>query len=269
MKKLIVAICLMASALNCAEIGQSKVNPSSIRIVPVDPTPESNNVTTTINFPKAGQYSGQPVSVQIRLFGFPLGIISPFERKNDLYGDPSGQSMRVIIDNYPYLSIYNAFLDSLENSSLYYDQNLTTKVPFDLEDGVHILRTFPVRSYGESLKGQGCYAATVFYTGQGEGSIDLKAPYLTYNMPQGQIPYKSGQAVLLDFYLSNVSLSRDGYKVQVTIDGHAERMLTSWVPYYIYGLSQGTHTVRLELLDGQNRKVPGMLGEAEKEITLY
>lgn len=268
--KLAIACLLVTVFANAAEVGPNQKTQSSIRVVPVTATPESSNVDTFIALPKKGQYAREPVNVQIRLYGFPLGTMSDFDRKKEIYNDPNGQSMRVLIDDFPYLSIYTSFIDSLSPNTVYFDQTLTKTVPFYLEEGAHILRTFPVRSFGEGIKGSGAFAATVFYTGQGGGEgYDLTAPFLTYNMPQGQMPYEPGKPVLLDFYVSNAKLSKDGYKVQLTIDGHVERIITSWNPFYIYGLAQGTHAIRLELLDSSNVKVGGPLTDVEKEVTLY
>ena len=47
------------------------------------------------------------------------------------------------------------------------------------------------------------------------------------------------QPVLLDFFISNCELTSDGYKVRLIVDGDAIRTLTSWQPYYIYGLKKG------------------------------
>jgi hypothetical protein len=70
--------------------------------------------------------------------------------------------------------------------------------------------------------------------------------------------------VLLDFYITNCQLSKDGYKVRLTIDGSDQRILTNWVPYYLYGLSKGKHRIKLELLDEKNKVVPGAYATVER-----
>lgn len=263
---------LISSCCFGAQTKPAPTNTSSIRVVPVDPTPEADNVESFISFPKANQRVYQlPVEIQLKLIGYPIGNMSDFDRQKELINDSQGQSMRIIVDEYPYLSIYSSFVDGLDNNNIFYDQTLTKQVPYDLDRGMHVIRAFPVRSYGESLKGSNCFAASVFYIGSKDSSvdIDLSGPYLTYNEPQGRYPYRPGRPILLDFYLSNTELSRDGYKVQLTIDGHVERQLTSWVPYFLYGLSRGKHSIKLELLDGQNKLVPGIFNTVEKEIILY
>lgn len=267
MKLLLALVFLAISQIGIAK--EDKKNYSSIRVVPVSRTPEPDNVETLLIFPKEGQICSPSIDLQIRLSGYPLGILSAFDRKTEIYNDENGQSMRVLIDNFPYLSIYRSFIDSLDQNKAYFDQTLTQTVSFNLKSGVHLIRAFPVRSYGEGLKGSRAFTASTFYTGESAECFDLNAPFLTYNMPQGQIPYCHNQPILLDFYVSNAYLSRDGYKIQLTIDGKVERMLTDWVPYYIYGLMPGNHTIRLELFDSQNQKVPGMLNDVQKRVTLY
>ena len=101
-------------------------------------------------------------------------------------------------------------------------------------------------------------------------NIDLSQPYLTYNAPQGEYPYNSKrpQPILLDFYITNCELSKDGYKVRLTIDNDVKRNLISWQPYYIYGLAPGTHKIRLELLDPQNSKVSGQFNDVQRTFTI-
>jgi hypothetical protein len=252
-----------------AEAPPKKSSSSSIRVVPVSPTPEPDRVELALVFPKQAQTISHPIDLQFQLSGYPLGTMSNFTRKSEIYNDEQGQSIRVIIDNLPHLSIYNSFVDSLNENNIYYEQTLNKTIPFGLKEGIHIIRAFPVRSYGESLKNSRSFRTGVFYTGNTQQSIDLTAPFLTYNMPQGQIPYKSDQPLLLDFYISNARLSTDGYKIELAIDDQVVRTLTNWVPYYIYGLTRGIHRIRLTLLNQKNEKVPGIFNEVEKKLILY
>lgn len=254
-----------------AKIGQEEVNPSEIRIVSVTPTPEGDNIQTIIQFPKLNQItSGSPLNVQILLRGYPLGIPSSFDRSNEIFNDPNGQSLIVIIDNEHPIEIYKSFVDALNPSNLFFDLTLNTEVDFPLSRGMHVIRAFPDRSYGESLKSGSAFAASVFYVNEQTNNlnVNLNGPYLTYNEPLETMPYQSEKPILLDFYLSNTQLSTDGYKVLVTIDGNVIRSLTRWVPYYIYGLSKGVHAIRLQLLDEKNRPVPGLFNDVTRNVTV-
>jgi len=263
---------MCCSAVFAAKLSPDKPNPSDIRIVPVRPTPEPGNVRLTLTFPKGGQVlsSGDEVLVQAQLRGYSVGTNSDFDRAKQIYNDPNGQSLLIFIDNEHPIEIYKSFVDSLDTNNLWYDWTLTTKIPYTLKEGMHVVRAFPDRSYGESLKEPGCYAAEIFYVGQRKDNpdINLNAPYLTYNEPLETLRYQSERPILLDFYLSNVRLSRDGYKVKVTINGDVIRTLTQWAPYYIFGLNKGSHTIELELIDEKNERVPGLFNQVSRKITV-
>jgi hypothetical protein len=91
---------------------------------------------------------------------------------------------------------------------------------------------------------------------------------LTYNEPSDNMPLTEGQPILLDFFISNCELTKDGYKVRLSIDGKGTRTLTSWQPYYIYGLKRGRHKVKLELLDPDDKVVPGTFNRVERTINV-
>ena len=270
MRILMMLLLLFSRMAFAAEIEPKIANPSLIRIIPVEPTPEADNVTCKIVFPREGQSVYNPVKLQFQLRGFPVGVGSDFERKKEIFDDPNGQSLLVFVDNYQPIEIYESFLDALDDSNLYFDLTLTTTLPFYLNEGMHVIRAFPDRSYGESLKGKGCFAAGIFYIGgaQNNLNVNLNAPYLTYNEPLETLVYPEGRPLLLDFYISNIQLSKDGYKVRVVIDGNIERTLTSWVPYYIYGLPIGMHSIRLQLLDEKNQIVPGLFNDVIRSIRI-
>lgn len=238
-----------------------------VRVIPVEPTPEPNEVETRIAFPDTGEVKTEnPVTVQFRLEAYPLGFNSDFLRAREIYDSPEGQSLHIIIDGQEYFAVNEAIDDVTENEEIDFDQTIETRIPFNLSPGIHIIRAFPVRSYGESLKGPRCFAADYFYFGstQSKPSIDLSQPYLTYNMPDGT--YDGSKPILLDFYLTNTQLSKDGYQVRLTIDGTDKRLLTAWVPHYIYGLKKGSHTIKLELLDPNKKVIPPLFNDLERTI---
>lgn len=244
-----------------------------VRIVPVRPSPEPSTTSLKIIFPRPFENKRKsPVNVQLRIEGFPLGTITQNDRAAEIYNDPQGQAVHVIIDNEPYLIYNQSVEDSFDENREYYDKILTFHIPFGLKPGQHVIRCFPARSYGESLKGEGCFASEVFYfqdRNQADSmNMNLQKPYLTYNEPQGRYPAYKSDPLLLDFYISNCQLSADGYKVRISIDGKVSRMLTQWVPYYLYGLGSGKHKIKLELLDKDNHVVPGFFNIVEREIEL-
>ena len=243
----------------------------AIQVVPVAPTPYPEQVETRLVFPKPNEIQRrQPLSIQVRLDGYPLGTTSQFPRVNILQNDPKGQSLHVIVDDDPYLSFYQSSEDSFDEDRSFYDKTVILKLPQHLSAGEHVLRVFPVRSYGESIKAKKALATRVFYIGKREPTLDFdpRKPFLTYNAPQGNFLSSKSDPILLDFEVTNARLSKDGYKVRLSVDDKEVDTLTMWVPYYLYGVPKGTHKVRLELLDPKDQKVPGLFNDTTREITV-
>ncbi|MBX7065667.1 MAG: hypothetical protein K1X28_00410 [Parachlamydiales bacterium] len=244
--------------------------PSGVRTMPVPRTPESSTIILKIALPQEGQVVGTPVWVQFRIDGFALGAPSQFERTEEVAVSKLGQTVHVVIDDHPYFPINEPAIDPFDEAGNFYNTSYKFEIPFRLSQGMHTIRMFPARSFGESLKGENTFAVTQFYVGSMKNNpqMDLTGPYLTYNEPSALTTYQAGKPVLLDFYLVNTELSPDGYKVRLTIDGKVNRLLNSWQPYYIYGLKPGRHTVRLELIDDENKVVPGLFNDVSQTITV-
>ncbi len=241
-----------------------------IRVIPVEPTAQPDSTELRLVFPKEGKlFSENSIPIEIRLEGYPLGINSDFSRCREIRNSEEGQAIHIFVDGRPFFSVNEAIDETSENEEINYDQTIKTTIPYKLSKGVHILRAFPVRSFQESLKKSGCFKATYFYLGSEEKkpSIDLSKPYLTYNQPEGV--YSKEKPVLLDFYLSNIELGEDGYKVRLTIDKKKSPIfLHEWRPYYIHGLAKGSHTIQLELLDSKGRVVDPLFKDLQRTITV-
>lgn len=263
----ILTLALLATS-NATVKGEEPLE--QIRILPVARTPEANTVTLSIAIPKNGQlFSKTPVWVQFRIDGFALGAgSSQFERSKEIANSKMGQTVRVVVDDHPYFAVNEPAVDPFDESGYYYNTSYKFEIPYKLKSGMHTLQVFPARSYGESLKGDRTYQAITFYVGDKETNpeINLNAPYLTYNEPSSQMAYREGAPILLDFYISNCELTQDGYKVRLTIDGKVKRTLSSWQPYYIYGLSRGEHSIRLQLIDEKGKQVQGVFNDVQRSI---
>jgi hypothetical protein len=244
---------------------------TNIRTMPVARTPESSTIVLVTAIPQTGEVLDNPVWIQFRIDGYALGAASQFDRADEIAGTDMGQTVHVVIDNRPYFPINEPALDPFDEGGFYYDMSYKFQVPFQLKEGMHTMRMFPARSYGESLKGEKTFSVTQFYIGKEKDNpaMDISGPYITYNEPSDQMELVENRPILLDFYLTNAELSADGYKVRLTLDGKVNRTLTSWQPYYIYGLKRGKHTVRLELLDNNNKLVPGMFNDVQQTITVH
>ncbi len=243
-----------------------------IRLMGVKPTPEPETVSLYTALPKNGSFvSKNPVWIQVRVEGYALGTDSYFDRKDEIVNSSKGQTLHVVIDDKPYFAVNEPAVDPFKEQGNYYVLSYKFEVPFSLGPGLHTIRMFPARSYGEALKGEKTFAVTTFYLDDQTNhlGIDLTKPYLTYNEPGDQMDLVENKPVLLDFYLTNCELSADGYKVRLTIDKSMVRTLTVWQPYYIYGLKKGTHTIQLELLDAKNHVVPGPFNSVKRTITIH
>ena len=258
-----ISLGISSSAWAAAVEGAQNGN---VRVIPMSVTPEPDEVEVRFAFPRVGEIkTSNPVKIQLRLEGYPIGFMSDFPRAREIRDNDEGQSLRIIVDGKRHFDINEAIDDIAENEEIDFDQILEVKIPYNLSEGTHILRAFPVRSFGECLKGPSAFASIYFYLGGASNkSTDLSQPFLTYNAPEGE--FKSGQPILLDFYLSNTQLSKDGYKVRLIIDGNDKRLLTDWVPYYIYGLKSGSHTIKIELLDPQNKVLTPLFNDLHQTI---
>ncbi len=263
---------LALSLLSMAQPIQAQSNNNSvekIRVLSVPRTPEASTVVLSISLPKVGEANlRNPVWVQCRLDGYPLGAGTQNQRADELPVSNLGQSLHVVVDNNPYFPIVSHAIDPFNEDGFYFDTSYKFQIPYPLSDGVHTIRMFPARAYGESLKHENTFRETYFYVGiSGNGpDTDLMGPYITYNEPSNHMPLTEKKPVLLDFYVSNCELTPDGYKVRVIIDGSVKRTLTSWQPYYIYGLKSGEHTVQLQLIDENSEPVPGTFNDVERTI---
>lgn len=166
-----------------------------------------------------------------------------------------GQHVHCIIDNAPYIAIY--------------DKSHKVSAP---TDGQHTVLTFLSRSYHESVKNKNAYVLTSAITGKSRYTAryakpDLESPMLFFSRPKGTYSGIETDAVLLDFYIVNCDLSKNGYKVKAEING-TEFMLTKWCGYFMEGLPMGENTVKLTLLDAKGNQVNSPYSQSERKFTL-
>ena len=174
--------------------------------------------------------------------------------------------VHLILDNKPYKPIYD------------------TKKPVKLSEltggealaeGEHVLVAFPSRANHESVKTKGAMAITSFWVGKkGKATIDLKKPMLIYSRPKGE--YKGLQAshVIVDFQLANDTLATGKDHVDITVLGPGipdklEAKADKFgPPYFLDNLQDGTYTVKTELMDGENKLIPGAWNSTTRTITI-
>jgi hypothetical protein len=213
-----------------------------------------------ISSPKMDQVleAGKVVEVLFDLRNYEIGKIE--DGKN-------GQHIHLIVDNEPYLAVYDA----------------TKAFPLDaklMTEGTHVVRAFP--SAGpkdtkgavehESRKNAGAFAWVKFHVGKKGGPLadfDGTKPLLTYSRPKGE--YKVGTPnqtrFLIDFYVTNVALGKGDDVVRATLDGTSLGDWTEWKPYFApTAPAVGEHTIVLELLDRDGKPVPGPFNRTERKF---
>lgn len=243
-----------------------------IQILPINNAPEPQAVTVHLIFPLDGVFLDQnPVKVQVRVEGFALGIKSAVDRAKVLPNTPIGQYLNVVVDNKYSFAFTGPSIASLEPEGNYFERMYVFDLPFTLEPGRHSLCIFPVRSYGESLKGKGCLEGSFFFLKREDRffGVDFSKPYIIFNAPIDTINVKEKDPLLLDFYVGNCTLSPDGYKIKLTIDNSIVRYLVKWCPYYIYGLKSGEHKIRLQLVDSKQKLITTEQGIVERSIKIF
>jgi hypothetical protein len=244
---------------------------SDIQVIPVSRSSQSETASVQIVFPEKGFINNEDlVWVQVRVRGYSLGNSSQLTRASEIANSSLGQSLHVIVDNFPYFARVETKIAPYDEDHDYYEDMYKFKIPFSLSQGRHTLRIFACRSFGESLKSENVFDSTYFYVQnkRENDQTDLTKPYITYNEPSGYLKLKEKEPVLLDFYVSNCELSQDGYKVRLYIDGNIERTLTQWSPYYIYGLKTGSHTLRLELINKDGMRVLGSFNDTQRNFLI-
>ncbi len=205
----------------------------------------------------------------------------------------TGNHIHVILDNQPYEAYY-------ELGQPFELRNVTA--------GKHTLRVFPSRPWHESYKNDGAFQMVTFTvegggdatkptttnTGQTvadnkapasgtpqregkdvapgtAGDVDPTKPLLTYSRPKGEYKGADADAIMIDFWLSNAKLKGDGgeYRVRYIIDDEDPRFIDKWEPIWLSGWTNGKHSVRIELLDKDQRPVEnGGYNTTTREITV-
>lgn len=231
----------------------STARPKEVTIVKGEHGPAFPDAKLTVASPGPDEViMTDSVMVRVSLTGLELAAPTPGEQSKGINFSPDGQHIHVIIDDKPYMAMYRQ--DSFSVGAL--------------APGAHTLRAFPSRSWHESIKGPGSFVSHTFYVKEktGEPALKPNEPLLTYSRPKGDYKGADARRILLDFYTTNAELGPDKYKVVVSIDGQVKDTLTEWVPYFIEGLSDGEHTIALQLIGPDGQPVPGAFNAPQQKI---
>lgn len=205
----------------------------------------------TIVSPKPDQlFSTTKVDVQLTVQDLPIF-------KNEEL--QLGSHLHLILDNQPYLSIYDL------------NQPIVLE---NLSPGTHTLRVFAVRPWEESFKNEGAYAQSTFhiFTKNQENNPDPEKPLLTYSQPQGDY---GAEPIMLDFYLTNAPLhfvaqnnredSINDWRIKVTINGESF-ILDEWKSAYLKGFKEGDNWVQIQFIDEQGNLLDNVFNDTVRVI---
>jgi hypothetical protein len=224
---------------------------AEITVTPVTNSPEFPDAKLSMKLPAAkGAFkAGDSLQFDYTVTNFTLGSQTPDAGSKMCNNSAKGQHIHLILNNAPY--------------EAYYDSKFRRK----MDSAHYIALSFLSRSYHESIKTKDAYVLREIGTPDKSRPFDMKAPHLFYSRPKGEYTGNDTKKVLLDFYLVNTRLGKDGNKVCATINGK-EFMLDTWQPYFIEGLPMGENTIRLELLDNKGGKIAGPFNSVTRTITL-
>lgn len=183
---------------------------------------------------------------------YELGAQTKGLNTQKLANSSKGQHIHFILNNQPY--------------SAHYTPNFKKEIP----NGIHHLVAFLSRSFHESVKNKNSVVVRKLVVGENpEDKLDfnMEAPTLIYSRPKGEYTGKGTEKILLDFFVLNTKLSKEGNKVRAKINDN-EFIITEWVPHIIKGLPMGTVTIQLELVDQTGNLIPGPFNKVTRKITL-
>ena len=109
------------------------------------------------------------------------------------------------------------------------------------------------------------------YSASQGGNVDRAKPLLTYSRPKGEYKGADADPIMIDFWLMNARLQGDGgdYRVRYSVDSGEASFLDKWEPIWLSGWINGTHSVKLELVDKDGNVVDnGGYNSTTREITI-
>ncbi|PSR04914.1 MAG: phosphopeptide-binding protein [Bacteroidetes bacterium SW_11_45_7] len=233
------------------ETAEDKMTNNGITLTKVT-SPKFPEATLTLNKPKQGSKVSQgKVKFDFGVANYELKNQTPDAKAKNCANSKKGQHIHLILNNRPYTA--------------YYDSSFTK----DMDEAHYVVLAFLSRSYHESIKQKKARVLTQFTVGDAEKKdVDLSKPHLFFSRPKGTYLGKDTSNVLLDFYVANAELSKDGYKVRAKINDTTSFTIAKWQPYFINGLPTGDHKIKLELIDQEGNSVKSPFNPVERKITL-
>ena len=214
----------------------------NITLTKVVGSPEYENASLNV---KAIEMVDKESKFSFNIENYDLGVQTSKNFDYQLANSAKGQHIHFIVNNGPYSAHYT---DSFSKG-------------FGKESNV--ILAFLSRSYHESVKNKDAYILTQV----GESDIDLENEFLFYSRPKGTYKGADTENLLLDFYLVNTEISKNGNKVRATIQD-TEFIIDEWAPYYIEGLPKGEINIKLELIDSSGNLIKTPFNPSIRNVIL-
>jgi hypothetical protein len=242
----------------------TKVAPlAAVMLATVTPSPDFPNAMLEIKSVKA-EKSGKDsakVTFNFDVKNYELKLQTSDNGSKMCNNSDKGQHIHFILDNAPYKALYEP----------------TNDVTLANDNKEHYLVAFLSRSYHESIKSKGgaiIYHFKIDEKGNLKKLDDPKTPMLIYSRPKGEYAGKDTANILLDFYVWNCELAKDGYKVKADIannDRSTQQLTTTidkWEPHFIQNLGTGKCKVTLTLIDKDGKPADGSQTTISREFLL-
>ncbi|MDQ2747838.1 MAG: hypothetical protein M3T96_11335 [Acidobacteriota bacterium] len=212
-----------------------------------------------------------------------------------------GNHVHVILDNQPYEAYYNLdqefelrnvsdgehtlrFFPSRPWHESYKDEGAFKMVKFTVKSGGADTTKPAMTNANQAMSN----AANTAPTPEGKdmkdstaGSVDAAKPLLTYSRPKGEYKGADADAIMIDFWLSSgaflVNDDPNGraavvgtpFRVRYSVDGGEAKYIDKWSPIWLSGWANGSHTVKLELVDKAGNLVDnGGYNSTTREFTV-
>ncbi|MGB6035241.1 MAG: hypothetical protein WBG42_03160 [Cryomorphaceae bacterium] len=255
MALLILASCTEGEKTTNAEMRDEamteETTESKIQLIPIEGPAAIPGASLKTLMPESGaNLQDGMLEVKYDVSAFTLGTQTSERTDYDLAESDKGQHIHAILNNEPYMAHYEPMFSK------------------DLSEGHYLLLSFLSRSYHLSLKNEEAAELIQFTVGNSDQEpYDLSQPFLFYSRPKGTYDVGQKPDVLLDFYVMNCQLSESGYKIMADIAG-TEFTIDSWQPYIIQGLTEGNHSVTLELVDSEGNTVDSPFNPVTRNIEI-
>lgn len=180
----------------------------------------------------------------------PMGRIEGLAKNELVTGE---KTLAFSVENYPTDADWQGFEVVLNDTApvRFYESRAEWNLPLEkLNKGANIIKMYPVRSWGESLKNPESFAFVPFFYGSKTGLswVAPQRPILTLVSPRGTYEGEAAKKILFDFLVQNPEKTIKTYTVHYTLNGRKLKLNTGKA-YHFYNLPAGDYELRLEVVN--------------------